>query len=176
MKTSEVIPTLRASGACSDALYWLEARGESSWQSSWDECPRGDWLMWLEGRLAWRAHNDDPWGTLEHRRLAACLVELFLLLTRPTLPDAHPEADAALALLERSAGGENVDREAMRSAGAGAGAGAWRRSTEGGGRRGSRLGPWTTRRRIPGRRLRLCASRSGQARHHRGRGEGREQP
>ncbi len=38
---------LRAMGACSEAIDWVEDRGYTTIVEVWEACPRGDWMIWL---------------------------------------------------------------------------------------------------------------------------------
>ena len=53
-------------GACAPAVEWV---GDRDIATAWAECPRGDWMLWLEsksptprpvGDLAWRFAMRDP--------------------------------------------------------------------------------------------------------------------
>lgn len=35
--------------ACKEAVAW--AKTQPSYEVAWDACPRGEWLLWLAGRL-----------------------------------------------------------------------------------------------------------------------------
>ena len=54
MKTH--ILALKKLGACSDAVAFADKY--DSTQAAWDACPRGDWLLWLLGRLAGPVDSD----------------------------------------------------------------------------------------------------------------------
>jgi hypothetical protein len=43
---------LRTMGACYDRSFaqWVEARPDSTLDELWDECPRGDWMLWIAAR------------------------------------------------------------------------------------------------------------------------------
>ncbi|KKN40346.1 hypothetical protein LCGC14_0733980, partial [marine sediment metagenome] len=43
---------LRDVGACSDAVKWADEQPDLA--TAWSQCARGDWMLWLIGRL-----NDD---------------------------------------------------------------------------------------------------------------------
>ena len=45
MKFTEKLESMHA---CSDAVEWVAHRGIIK---AWRECPRGDWMLWLAGRL-----------------------------------------------------------------------------------------------------------------------------
>lgn len=48
MATTTLRRKLEELGACSDAVQWV---GERTLKAAWNECPRGDWLLWLAPRL-----------------------------------------------------------------------------------------------------------------------------
>lgn len=53
-------------GACGDAIEWL--RTQKSAREAWAACERGDWLLWLCGKLAGK-----PWSAKRKKLvLAAC--------------------------------------------------------------------------------------------------------
>ena len=54
--------------ACPDALEWLREQRHPTLATAWAECERGDWMLWLAGRLA------GPQGSDARRplTLAAC--------------------------------------------------------------------------------------------------------
>jgi hypothetical protein len=47
---------LQALGACEDAMQW--AKGFTSFDDAWKACPRGDWMLWLLGKLAGPPEGD----------------------------------------------------------------------------------------------------------------------
>lgn len=57
--------TLTQLGACSEARTW--ANGKSLAQA-WQECPRGDWLLWLAAKRI----GQPGWPTHQAVVLAAC--------------------------------------------------------------------------------------------------------
>ena len=54
-KFKQLLSELRA---CSDAREWAEGK---DLKTAWDTCERGDWLLWLAGRMAdkpgWATHK-----------------------------------------------------------------------------------------------------------------------
>ena len=44
------IRQLKAIGACSEATDWLKT--QPGWQTAWDKCEQGDWMLWLLGKLS----------------------------------------------------------------------------------------------------------------------------
>lgn len=45
-------------GACSDAVEWLEREKFQTSQMAWDKCDRGDWMLWLLGKLSGKPQSD----------------------------------------------------------------------------------------------------------------------
>lgn len=50
MSTPHWTEQLIALNACPEAVEW--ARGYRSAQTAWDACERGDWMLWVCGRLS----------------------------------------------------------------------------------------------------------------------------
>ena len=50
------IDELRALGACPDAVAW--SAGYSDPASAWQACERGDWMLWICGRLSGAAESE----------------------------------------------------------------------------------------------------------------------
>ena len=48
-------------GACKEG--WKAVEGYSTWQDFWENCERGDWLLWVLGKKA-----GEPWS-IERRKL-----------------------------------------------------------------------------------------------------------
>jgi len=66
MKTAKEFATLLHNlGACSDAVKWAHGK---TLHNVWNTCPRGDWLLWLVGRMA----DKKGWPTRQQVVLAAC--------------------------------------------------------------------------------------------------------
>ena len=57
---------LRGMRACTDALEWCE--GYKSLAEAWDECKRGDWMLWLLGKLSGESESPERKKVV----LAAC--------------------------------------------------------------------------------------------------------
>lgn len=62
------ITTLKRQGACKEATDWLENEGFKTLDEAWLVCERGDWMLWLAGKL-----SGEP-GSEKRRKLvlAAC--------------------------------------------------------------------------------------------------------
>ena len=117
MSTSLIPPTINIAahdaltriGACKEAKNWLDAEERPTAQAAWDACERGDWMLWILGRLSW--HDGDPFGKPEHRNLVGCLVEVVISLAQPFWSDRARLACAnCMEGLERYARGEEVSR------------------------------------------------------------------
>jgi hypothetical protein len=50
------IQQLKSVGACQEAVTWADQF--SDMQAVWDNCGRGDWLLWLLGRLSGEPESD----------------------------------------------------------------------------------------------------------------------
>lgn len=44
---ADIATQLRGAEACKPALEWIEAEGYSDLREVWDNCERGDWLLWF---------------------------------------------------------------------------------------------------------------------------------
>jgi hypothetical protein len=88
-------------GACQGAIDWL---GDRDAATAWRECQRGDWMLWILGRLA-----GPPMS--EARRplvLAACECARLGL---PHVPKHETRSLAAIELAERWAKGDELVTE-----------------------------------------------------------------
>ena len=56
MKINDYILKLKELGACSEAIE--NARNYEISQQLWDDCKRGDWMLWLIGKLSGEAGNE----------------------------------------------------------------------------------------------------------------------
>ena len=52
----KVAENLRAMRACDDAVDWLIE--QPSYEKAWATCDRGDWMLWLAGRLSGGSESD----------------------------------------------------------------------------------------------------------------------
>ena len=62
---------LRNLNACSEAVTWCE--GQRGLRSAWNNCERGDWMLWLLGKCA------GPVGSANRKDLALCAVDVAKL-------------------------------------------------------------------------------------------------
>ena len=101
---------LHALGACRDAVEW--AATQPSYAEAWETCQRGDWLLWLLGRVA------GPFGSPSHREIVGA-VSACARTALPIFEAAVPgdgRVRACLDLLDRYAGGEVVSPEQIQAA------------------------------------------------------------
>jgi len=71
---------LKALGACSEAVSWAKDR---NWPTAWQECQRGDWMLWLCGTM----QGKKGWPERPAIVLVACdCAELVL----PIFEKKHP--------------------------------------------------------------------------------------
>lgn len=53
MNIQQVARTVAKMGACGDAVGWLESLpADTTLDDAWRQCERGDWMLWLLGRLS----------------------------------------------------------------------------------------------------------------------------
>ena len=50
------LSSIRRMGACGEAIEWGEQYG--SLEDAWADCERGDWMLWLAGKLSGRSDSD----------------------------------------------------------------------------------------------------------------------
>lgn len=52
-KDINLVVLLLRLGACSEAIAWAESLGPNhpADATAWEQCPRGDWMLWVAGRL-----------------------------------------------------------------------------------------------------------------------------
>lgn len=51
MTVAERLAAFKEPKACEDAILWAQDYGDD-FQRAWDECRRGDWLLWVVERFA----------------------------------------------------------------------------------------------------------------------------
>lgn len=105
-------------GACSDALDWLRTEDHQTLEAAYAACPRGDWLLWLHGRLT----ASSPWSD-ERKPLARAAMECARLAlpiyeTRTGRTDVRSASDVILAWTRGEVGTDEAKaaRVALRSA------------------------------------------------------------
>jgi hypothetical protein len=65
MNATDCMKLLRTLHACEDVRKWAEGKALAQ---VWAECHRGDWLLWLCGKMA----DKEGWPTREELVVAAC--------------------------------------------------------------------------------------------------------
>lgn len=74
--------------ACEGAIEW--ARGHDSIDEAWQACERGDWMLWLLGRLAGEPGSD------ARRRLVLCACDCAETAREHWSDDVRPACELAL--------------------------------------------------------------------------------
>lgn len=108
----EWIKELNNLKACDEALEWCE--GYDSLQEAWGNCDRGDWMLWLAGRL-----SGNP-ETASRKKLVLATCECARLAL-PYVAEGETRPLKAIETAEQWARGENnVTLAQVRAAGANA--------------------------------------------------------
>jgi hypothetical protein len=89
-----LVQRLSGLGACREALEWVEAGGYTDLDSAWAACPRGDWCLWLHGRVTPSA----PWSD-ERKPLVAAAVACARLAL-PVYAARYPGSDRVRRCLD----------------------------------------------------------------------------
>ncbi len=97
MNTTEYRKHLRSINACSEAVEWSKPYGA---QEAWDKCERGDWMLWLAGRLSGDSESDS------RRALVLCACECARLALKH-VPDGEDRPLKAIETAERWANGDS---------------------------------------------------------------------
>ena len=114
MTATEVHELLTGLGACFDAKTW--AKGKDL-HTIWTTCDRGDWLLWIAGKMA----DKDGWPTRKQLVLAACAcAETALKYVRPGQDQPRKAIETARAWVRGEASIEDVRRSAYAAADAAA--------------------------------------------------------
>lgn len=110
MTTKPFLRKIRALGACPEAVEWLASQPSAA--AAWRTCKRGDWMLWLIGRL----DKSKPWSN-ERKPLVRCAVECARLSLRYT---KDPRVLACIETVERWCDGKAAreDVEKTRAAAA----------------------------------------------------------
>ena len=108
MNAKSLATLLKRLGACGDAVQW--AKGKSL-KEVWATCARGDWMLWLCGRMDGKL----GWATRQELVLAACdCAELALPGFEKEYPD-DKRPRTAIETARKWANGE-ATREEVRTA------------------------------------------------------------
>lgn len=108
--TSELQKQLIKLYACAEAVEWV---GDRTLEQAWAECERGDYMLWLAGRVVGDAFSDSRRPLV----LAACECAR---LTLEQIPEGEARPRVAIETAERWARGEDVSREELQAANAAA--------------------------------------------------------
>ena len=70
------IQQLEKLGACQEAIDWLKNGNFKTFQEAWDKCERGDWMLWLLGKLCGSPR------TKSRKKLALCSCDCAWLVRK----------------------------------------------------------------------------------------------
>ena len=86
---------------CDEAMEWVWTMigSGADTQTIWDTCPRGDWMLWLLGKLA------GPPGSDSRRQLAYCAAECAALVL-PIWEERYPDDDRPRKAIEAAKNGD----------------------------------------------------------------------
>lgn len=105
MKILKHIKILEEICACSEAIEW--AKGFETAQEAWDNCERGDWMLWFIGNT----DTSEPYS--EERKP---LVKVSFRCARLAWKRLSKEAKTCVELHERWVNGENISIEELSKA------------------------------------------------------------
>lgn len=109
MTNKDAIAKLHQLSACSEAVKWCAGRRVAA---AWRECERGDWMLWLCGRLSGKP------GSKARRKLVLCACECARLSLQ-FVPAGELRPLRAIETAERWARGDrSVTLDDVRSAAA----------------------------------------------------------
>ena len=95
MKRKQYIKLLEGQGACSKAIEWSQRFATS--QQAWDACEHGDWMAWVQGKMA------GPPGSTSRKKLGLAVCECARMEWR----SMSKEEKHAVEIAEQYARGEN---------------------------------------------------------------------
>jgi hypothetical protein len=78
------VEELKKINACEDAIEWCETQPDL--EMAWRVCTRGDWMLWLAGKLS------GPPGD-GRKQLVACAMEVAMLARQYASPDVQTAMD-----------------------------------------------------------------------------------
>jgi hypothetical protein len=98
-------------GACETAIDWLKAQNHPTLQAAWDVCDRGDWMLWVVGKV----DHSEPWSK-ERKPLVLCACDC----ARTSLPyTKDPHVRVCIETIEAWCRGEATkDQVELAAAGA----------------------------------------------------------
>lgn len=91
MLRSDLLLALTRLDSCDDSRAWLDTTTAPTFADVWQACPRGDWLLWLAGRL--------PGLEAQVGRATAAVAHLALA----AITDEHPGAGYLREIVTTSA-------------------------------------------------------------------------
>ena len=94
--------------ACKEAVEWAAAQKSAA--QAWRDCERGDWMLWLLGRLSGKP------GSKKRKRLVLCACECARLSLK-YVPKGEDRPRKAIETAEAWARGEGPTIEDVRAAG-----------------------------------------------------------
>ncbi len=100
--------------ACKPAIYWVSQ--QDSTQQAWQDCPRGDWMLWLLGKLS------GPVGSESRKKLVLTVCECARLSLH-LIPEGEDRPRMAIETAEKYVRGDDgVTLESLKAASAAASA------------------------------------------------------
>ena len=100
------VDALKELDACKEAVDWAATR--KSRKDAWESCGRGDWMLWILGRLS------GPPGSRSRKKLVGCLADVVAL----AVPYAGPNkgvCETTIGVCRKYAAGE-ASLDELRSA------------------------------------------------------------
>jgi len=97
-----VVDQIKHLDPCSKSIAWL--RKYDDLQTAWDECERGDWMLWYAGMLSGPPESEGRKPLV----LAACACARLVL---PYVPEGETRPLQAIETAERWANGEALIRD-----------------------------------------------------------------
>ena len=104
------IELLKNIGACQEAIKW--ASGYDTGQAAWDACKRGDWMLWILGRLSGPPGSDSRKAAV----MAACECARLALTQFEIEHPSDNRPRNALETAERHCRGEATLKEVRAAA------------------------------------------------------------
>ena len=93
--------------ACTDAVKWVADQPSAA--AAWRNCERGDWMLWLLGRLSGKP------GSAKRKRLVLCCCQCARLVLKH-VPEGEDRTRRAIETAERWARGEGPTLSDVRDA------------------------------------------------------------
>ena len=94
---------LKALGACTDAVEWVADR---DLLTAWAECERGDWMLWLVGRM----QGKEGWPNRQAIVLVACdCAELVLPIYEKRYPNDDRVRNCIAVTRQWASGEASID-------------------------------------------------------------------